>query len=138
MPIYLAAAIVLYRQKEILEIECDMCILHGLLSKIPDDLPYEQLIVRAGELYQKYSPDELAHEAILNFKRSQELAKARIQNRQRPVQKKVVKRKRWISLFYLDGSSIYLKLTFWTLTAVFSAALIAYFKSSNWEKGWWT
>ncbi|XP_060596413.1 TBC1 domain family member 20-like [Ruditapes philippinarum] len=138
MPIYLAAAIVLYREKEILEAECDMCVLHGLLSKIPDDIPYEQLIVRAVQLYEKYSPDDLAHEAILNFKRSQELAKARIQNRQRPPPRPAVKRKRWLSLFYQDGSSIYFKLTFWTLTAVFSAALIAYFKSSEWDKGWWS
>lgn len=138
MPIYLAAAIVLYREKEILETECDMCVLHGLLSKIPDDLPYEQLIVRAGELYLKYSPDELAHEAIINFKRSQELTKARIQNRQRLQKKPVVKRKRWISLFYLDGSNLYFKLTFWTLTAVLSAAFIAYLKSSDWQLGWWT
>ena len=65
--------IVLYREKEILESECEMCVIHGLLSKIPDDLPFETLITRAYNLYQQYSPDELAHEAILNFKRQQRL-----------------------------------------------------------------
>ncbi|KAL4234462.1 hypothetical protein ACF0H5_006108 [Mactra antiquata] len=139
MPIYLAAAIVLYREKEILENECDMCILHGLLSKIPDDLPYEQLIVRAGQLYKKFSPDEVAHDAILNFKKSQQLAKARIQNRQKYL--KPVKKKRWFPLLYQDGSNIYLKITFWTLTAVISATVIAYLKPSDWDMniaGWWT
>ena len=48
-----------------------MCVIHGLLSKIPDDLPLETLLTRAYSLYQRYSPDELAHEAILNFKRQQ-------------------------------------------------------------------
>lgn len=63
--------IVLYREEEILSSECEMCILHSILSKIPDDLPYEQLIVKAEELYSQYPPDELAHDAILNFKRQQ-------------------------------------------------------------------
>ena len=61
----------LHREKEILESECEMCVIHGLLSKIPDDLPLETLITKAYNLYQRYSPDELAHEAILNFKRQQ-------------------------------------------------------------------
>ncbi|WAR12306.1 TBC20-like protein, partial [Mya arenaria] len=42
-----------------------------LAAAIPDDLPYERLIVRAGELYDQYSPDDLAHDAILNMKRTQ-------------------------------------------------------------------
>ena len=61
----------LHREKDILSCECEMCVIHGLLSKIPDDLPLETLITKAYSLYQKYSPDELAHEAILNFQRQQ-------------------------------------------------------------------
>lgn len=63
--------IVLYREEELLANDCDMCILHSILSKIPDDLPYEQLIVKAGELYDQHSPKELAHEAILEKIRQQ-------------------------------------------------------------------
>ena len=63
--------IVLHREKDILSCECEMCVIHGLLSKIPDDLPLETLIAKAYSLYQQYSPDELAHEAILNFQRQQ-------------------------------------------------------------------
>ncbi|XP_052816500.1 TBC1 domain family member 20-like [Mya arenaria] len=137
MPIYLAAAIVLYREADVMDTECDMCMLHSVLSKIPDDLPYERLIVRAGELYDQYSPDDLAHDAILNMKRTQQLNKARLQNRAR--HKLIVRRNRWMSVFYQDGSGIYYKLTFWTLTAVVSAMVIAYFKNSDWDvMSWWS
>ncbi|KPP72088.1 TBC1 domain family member 20-like [Scleropages formosus] len=51
MPIYFAAVIVLYREEEVLECECDMASVHHLLSQIPQDLPYELLISRAGDLF---------------------------------------------------------------------------------------
>ena len=70
---YCIFQIVLHREKEILMCDCEMCVIHGLLSKIPDDLPFETLITQAYNLYQQYSPDELAHEAILNFNRQQRL-----------------------------------------------------------------
>ncbi|KAJ8303015.1 hypothetical protein KUTeg_019411 [Tegillarca granosa] len=69
MPIYLAAAIVLYREEEILSNECEMCVLHGLLSKIPDNLPFEQLISKAGDLFLQYPPPDLANEAVLTFRK---------------------------------------------------------------------
>lgn len=53
----------LYREKEILASECEMCTLHGMLSKIPDNLPYEQLILRAKELLSKFPPRTIAKEA---------------------------------------------------------------------------
>lgn len=59
MPMYLAAAVVLYREKLLLSTECDMCILHSILSKVPDDLPFELLISRAGDLFLLYPPDQL-------------------------------------------------------------------------------
>lgn len=64
------------------------------------------------------------------------LAKARLQARNR--HKPVVKKKRWSWIFYPAGSSLFSTLTFWTLTAVFSAVVIAYLKSSDWQLGWWT
>ncbi|XP_041800237.1 TBC1 domain family member 20 isoform X1 [Chelmon rostratus] len=63
MPIYFAAVIVLYRQEEVLECECDMAMVHHLLSQIPQDLPYETLISRAGDLFVQFPPSELAREA---------------------------------------------------------------------------
>lgn len=63
MPIYFAAVIVLYREPEVLECECDMASVHHLLSQIPQDLPYETLISRAGDLFVQFPPSELAREA---------------------------------------------------------------------------
>ncbi|XP_076865005.1 TBC1 domain family member 20 isoform X2 [Brachyhypopomus gauderio] len=70
MPIYFAAVIVLHREEEVLDCECDMAMLHHLLSQIPQDLPYETLISRAGDLFVQFPPSELAKEAALQ--RSQE------------------------------------------------------------------
>uniref|UniRef100_A0AAY4E0F0 Rab-GAP TBC domain-containing protein n=1 Tax=Denticeps clupeoides TaxID=299321 RepID=A0AAY4E0F0_9TELE len=64
MPIYFAAVIVLYREEEVLDCECDMASLHHLLSQIPQDLPYETLISRAGDLFVQFPPSELAREII--------------------------------------------------------------------------
>lgn len=63
MPIYFAAVIVLHREEEVLECECDMASVHHLLSQIPQDLPYETLISRAGDLFVQFPPSELAREA---------------------------------------------------------------------------
>ncbi|XP_066558281.1 TBC1 domain family member 20 [Amia ocellicauda] len=63
MPIYFAAVIVLHREEEVLECECDMASVHHLLSQIPQDLPYELLISRAGDLFVQFPPSELAREA---------------------------------------------------------------------------
>ncbi|KAJ6655882.1 hypothetical protein lerEdw1_004652 [Lerista edwardsae] len=63
MPIYFAAVIVLYRAQEVLACDCDMASVHHLLSQIPQDLPYETLISRAGDLFVQFPPSELAREA---------------------------------------------------------------------------
>lgn len=63
MPIYFAAVIVLHREEEVLECECDMAMVHHLLSQIPQDLPYETLISQAGDLFVQFPPSELAKEA---------------------------------------------------------------------------
>lgn len=62
----------LYREEEVLDCECDMASVHHLLSQIPQDLPYETLISRAGDLFVQFPPSELAREAIQQ--RSQEWA----------------------------------------------------------------
>ncbi|XP_037667911.1 TBC1 domain family member 20 isoform X2 [Choloepus didactylus] len=63
MPIYFAAVIVLYREQEVLDCDCDMASVHHLLSQIPQDLPYETLISRAGDLFVQFPPSELARAA---------------------------------------------------------------------------
>ncbi|XP_055592436.1 TBC1 domain family member 20 [Uranotaenia lowii] len=56
LPIYVTSAIVLYRQTEIFQEDCDMASLHCLLSQLPEDLPFEYLLKKAEELYRKYPP----------------------------------------------------------------------------------
>ena len=68
MPIYLATAIVLHRGEEILAAEPEMSSIHSLLSKIPVDLPFEDLLVSCQELYESLPPHIVEEEA----KRSRE------------------------------------------------------------------
>ena len=62
--------VVLYREKEILNTEADMPSLYQLLTHMPDNLPIEQLLSTAGDLYIQYPPTELANEALQRFKKS--------------------------------------------------------------------
>ncbi|KAJ7991747.1 hypothetical protein DPEC_G00287090 [Dallia pectoralis] len=70
MPIYFAAVIVLYREKEVKRTECDMAMVHHLLSKIPQDLPYEELISQAQNLFTQSPPSLLARRAALYSRKS--------------------------------------------------------------------
>ncbi|CAL8396840.1 TBC1 domain family member 20 [Gadus morhua] len=70
MPIYLAATIVLHREKEVRRTECDMAMVHLLLSRIPQDLPYELLIGQAQALFDRYPPPLLAKRAALQSRTS--------------------------------------------------------------------
>ncbi|XP_053106777.1 TBC1 domain family member 20-like isoform X2 [Hemicordylus capensis] len=70
MAVYFAAAIVLYREDEVLACECDMPSVHQLLSQIPQDLPYEALVSQAQQLFQRLPPRELAKEAALQLHKS--------------------------------------------------------------------
>lgn len=62
VPVVFILQIVLHREEEVLDCECDMAMMHHLLSRIPDDLPYETLISRAGDLFVQFPPSELARE----------------------------------------------------------------------------
>ncbi|XP_032437606.1 TBC1 domain family member 20 isoform X1 [Xiphophorus hellerii] len=69
MPIYLAATIVLHREKEVKQTECDMAMVHHLLSHIPQDLPYELLICQAQDLFEQFPPSLLAKRAALQSRK---------------------------------------------------------------------
>lgn len=60
-----APQIVLHREKEVKQTECDMATVHHLLSRIPQDLPYELLICQARDLFDQYPPSLLAKRAAL-------------------------------------------------------------------------
>nr|XP_034980359.1 TBC1 domain family member 20-like [Zootoca vivipara] len=70
MAVYFAAAVVLFREEEVLACDCDMPSIHQLLSQIPQDLPYETLIVRAHQLFQRLPHAELAKQAALQLQKS--------------------------------------------------------------------
>ncbi|EDX15943.1 TBC1 domain family member 20 isoform X1 [Drosophila simulans] len=53
--IFVTAAILLYRSDEILKEDCDMASVHCLLSVIPEDLPFEDLLKTSSSLLNKYS-----------------------------------------------------------------------------------
>nr|XP_060637761.1 TBC1 domain family member 20-like [Anolis sagrei ordinatus] len=70
MAVYFAAAIVLHREEDVLACECDMPSLHQLLSRIPQDLPYETLVLRAQGLFRRHPHTELAKQAALQAHKS--------------------------------------------------------------------
>lgn len=62
LPIYLSTTIVLYKKDDILKLDCDMAVVHQYLCSIlerEEDLPIEELIIQAKELFAKYPPDKL-------------------------------------------------------------------------------
>lgn len=61
--------IVLHREKEVKNSECDMAMVHHLLSKIPQNLPYEELITHAQSLFARYPPSLLAKSAALQSRK---------------------------------------------------------------------
>nr|XP_055075789.1 TBC1 domain family member 20 [Misgurnus anguillicaudatus] len=65
MAVYFAAVIVLYRAEEVKNCDCDMPSVHQLLSRMPQDLPYEDLIGRAQSLFMSCPPSLLAQSAAL-------------------------------------------------------------------------
>ncbi|XP_067002264.2 TBC1 domain family member 20 [Anabrus simplex] len=76
MPLYLAATLVVHRQDEIFAVECDMACVHDLLSKIPDDLPFEMLLKQADSLYEKYPPESIEREARERFDKELQMRRA--------------------------------------------------------------
>ncbi|XP_042321516.1 TBC1 domain family member 20-like isoform X1 [Sceloporus undulatus] len=70
MAVYFAAAIVLHREEEVLACNCDMPSVHQLLSRIPQDLPYETLVLRAQQLFRCLPHTELAKQAALQLYKS--------------------------------------------------------------------
>ncbi|XP_014760153.2 TBC1 domain family member 20 isoform X2 [Drosophila ananassae] len=74
-PIFLTAAILLHRCKEILEEDCDMAAVHCLISRLPEDLPFEDLIKASTKLYAKYSLEFLENEVekLMHQEREQRL-----------------------------------------------------------------
>ncbi|XP_063529574.1 TBC1 domain family member 20 isoform X1 [Cydia strobilella] len=61
-PVYVTAALVLQRRSDVLACDPDMAMLHCLLSRLPDDLPFEEILVTAQTLYEENDPADLEPE----------------------------------------------------------------------------
>ncbi|CAB1350817.1 unnamed protein product [Coregonus sp. 'balchen'] len=93
MAIYFAAVIVLHREKEVKQTECDMAMVHHLLSQIPQDLPYEELITQAHCLFTLYPPSLLAKRAALQsrkrIKKHCDVSQSNLINRVKPPKNRI-------------------------------------------------
>ncbi|XP_063306984.1 TBC1 domain family member 20-like isoform X2 [Pelobates fuscus] len=65
MPVYCAAQMVLMREQDILSVDCDMPSVHQLLSNIPKDFPFEDLVSRAHTLFHRHPPSDVVKRASL-------------------------------------------------------------------------
>lgn len=59
MPLYVAVSLVIERRQKVFEAGCDMASIHCLLSQIPDDLDFEEILQRATSLYKNHPPNKL-------------------------------------------------------------------------------
>ncbi|XP_037238033.1 TBC1 domain family member 20-like isoform X1 [Falco rusticolus] len=130
MPVYFAAAVVLHREEEVLGAPCDMPSLHQLLSRIPPDLPYERLVLRAQELFQRHPHGCLARQhhksiAIQSFSAFQRAASC-----QRP--NAVLRRQRQepagdaaVTPLPAIGHNPLVKVAVWGLSATLGAVALA-------------
>jgi len=59
LPMYLSVAVVLHRRTEILREPCQFPEVHSLLTKVPPQLPWDTLLVRAAQLMKKHPPADL-------------------------------------------------------------------------------
>lgn len=59
MPLYVAASLVVQRRSDVFAQDCDMAFIHQTLSKIPDNLDFEEILDRASATYKDYPPEKL-------------------------------------------------------------------------------
>ncbi|XP_063376702.1 TBC1 domain family member 20 [Cydia fagiglandana] len=71
-PVYVTAAVVLHRRREVAACDADMAMLHCLLSRLPDDLPFEEILVTAKTLYDENDPADLEPEVDALERREEE------------------------------------------------------------------
>ncbi|CAG2112455.1 unnamed protein product [Medioppia subpectinata] len=79
MPLYLTVALVLHKERHILDTDCDMPSLHQLLTRIPEteELPIESLIESAVDLMDRHPPSDMIKEQESRKQLRLKLAKSR-------------------------------------------------------------
>lgn len=84
LPLYLTAAILLYKRDEIIALDCDMASVHqylgALLEQEEDSLPLERLLNHAMELMSLHAPESMAKklDVIKEETRKKEAARRRM------------------------------------------------------------
>jgi len=112
MPIYLATAIVLHRQEEILASECEMSAIHGLLSRIPVNLPFEDLLVSCQALYEALPPHVVEEDARRSRQQEKERQMMRRRGREAVPSKGL---RQVIAQIVIYGAPVFLGLVVWRL-----------------------
>lgn len=139
IPLYLIPEIIVYRQDIIFQTECEMACLHQKLSELPDYLPFDELLIKATELYNKYPPHDMEKEtlirrikkkAVLEEKMAARAVRRKCQMRNRNQR---TNRRRWNFMqrvlpewFFPVG-----RISFFVVSASFLAGLYAYYRYSN-------
>lgn len=59
MSIYVATSLVIQRRQEVFAEGCDMASIHCLLSQIPNNLNFDEILQKASEYYRKFPPEKL-------------------------------------------------------------------------------
>ncbi|XP_076475935.1 TBC1 domain family member 20 isoform X3 [Bombus vancouverensis nearcticus] len=98
MPLYLSTVIVAHRATEIFNTTPDMGHTHKVLCTLPDDLPFETLLVEAKNLYREYPPESISND-VREFDRKRKCkeqewkakAEASRQEREKQRQLRIVK-----------------------------------------------
>ncbi|XP_056597977.1 TBC1 domain family member 20 [Triplophysa dalaica] len=140
MAVYFAAVIVLYRKEEVKSSECDMPSVHHLLSKMPQDLPYEDLIGRAQSLFESCPPSLLAQSAalqshsIIAISSFKDFQRSTLQQRPDAVLRKQLQKRHEDHLALpMNTPNQFLKMAVWGLSATLGAAALAVAQTAmNW------
>ncbi|RUS75161.1 hypothetical protein EGW08_017069 [Elysia chlorotica] len=117
MPVYLSAAFVLHRERDIFDAGDEMGYIHKCLSVIPSDLPLEALLERAGDLFLQYPPSEISQDPMLLALNSQvyeHFHRIEQQNARRVARQQEESHAR---------GRAFVRLTMWTVTAVLGVAV---------------
>ncbi|MBN3291621.1 TBC20 protein, partial [Polypterus senegalus] len=128
--------IVLHRKREVMNCDCDMASIHQLLSQIPQDLPYENLICRAHELFTRFPPSLIAKRAAHQPQKSITMSSfgdfqmATLQQRpdailQRQTREKIPSDVAAFDESVAQGTSQIVKMAVWAISATLGATALA-------------
>ncbi|XP_031846938.1 TBC1 domain family member 20 isoform X2 [Nomia melanderi] len=131
MPLYLSTVIVAHRATEIFNTTPDMGHTHQVLCTLPDDLPFETLLIEAKVLYRQYPPESISNDVReydqkRKCKEQEWKAKAEAlrQEREKQRQVKIVKSMSRLPYRIRNYKTI-------TVVTILAIGLYAYFKSST-------